>query len=115
MGGKYRPPKSHRFNPENQTVSDRRRFRESRNELERIRRNNQKVKLDELRAVLPFPDIDDKTSLTSILEKAREYINVLEQRIVELQNVINNFNNNNNKGNEENIQLSLCTPTQNHN
>ena len=63
----------------------RKRIRDNHNELERVRRNNQKAQLDTLRLALPFQDMDDKASMVSIFIRAREYIGMLEQRIIELQ------------------------------
>lgn len=63
----------------------RKRIRDNHNELERARRNNQKAQLEALRLALPFQDMDEKASMVSIFIRAREYIGMLEQRIVELQ------------------------------
>ena len=63
----------------------RKRIRDNHNELERVRRNNQKAQLEALRMALPFQDMDDKASMVSIFVRAREYIRMLEQRIIELQ------------------------------
>lgn len=63
----------------------RKRVRDNHNELERVRRNTQKAQLDALRVVLPFQDMDDKASMVSIFVRAREYIGMLEHRIMELQ------------------------------
>lgn len=63
----------------------RKRVRDNHNELERVRRNNQKAQLDALRMALPFQDMDEKASMVSIFIRAREYIGMLEQRIIELQ------------------------------
>lgn len=63
----------------------RKRIRDNHNELERVRRNNQKAHLEALRMALPFQDMDEKASMVSIFIRAREYIGMLEQRIIELQ------------------------------
>ncbi len=63
----------------------RKRVRDNHNELERARRNNQKAQLEALRMALPFEDMDDKASMVSIFVRAREYIGMLEYRIMELQ------------------------------
>lgn len=63
----------------------RKRIRANHNELERVRRNNQKLQLDMLRKALPFHDMDDKASMVSIIVRAREYIEMLESRVSELQ------------------------------
>lgn len=63
----------------------RKRIRDNHNELERVRRNNQKAHLEALRMALPFQDMDAKASMVSIFIRAREYIGMLEQRIIELQ------------------------------
>lgn len=63
----------------------RKRIRDNHNELERVRRNNQKAQLEALRMALPFQDMDEKASMVSIFIRAREYIVMLEQRIIELQ------------------------------
>lgn len=63
----------------------RKRIRDNHNELERVRRNNQKAQLEALRMALPFQDMDEKASMVSIFIRAREYIGMLEQRIMELQ------------------------------
>ena len=63
----------------------RKRIRDNHNELERNRRNNQKAHLEALRMALPFQDMDEKASMVSIFIRAREYIGMLEQRIIELQ------------------------------
>lgn len=63
----------------------RKRVRDNHNELERVRRNNQKAQLEALRMALPFQDMDEKASMVSIFIRAREYIGMLEQRIIELQ------------------------------
>lgn len=66
----------------------RKRIRDNHNELERIRRNNQKAHLDALRRSLPFADMDDRASMVSIFIRAREYIEMLERRVFELQNLL---------------------------
>ena len=63
----------------------RKRIRDNHNELERIRRNNQKAQLDALRRALPFADMDDRASMVSIFIRSREYIEMLEKRVLELQ------------------------------
>lgn len=70
----------------------RKRIRDNHNELERVRRNNQKAQLEALRMALPFQDMDEKASMVSIFIRAREYIGMLEQRIVELQSEPGIFN-----------------------
>lgn len=70
---------------ENSEKPARKRVRDNHNELERVRRNNQKAQLEALRMALPFQDMDDKASMVSIFVRAREYIGMLEQRIIELQ------------------------------
>ncbi len=62
----------------------RKRIRDNHNELERIRRNTQKAHLDALRRALPFADMDDRSSMVSIFIRSREYIEMLEKRVVEL-------------------------------
>lgn len=64
---------------------NKKRVRDNHNELERVRRNHQKAQLEELRKALPFKDMDEKASMVSIFVRAREYIEMLEQRVVELQ------------------------------
>lgn len=71
--------------PENSGKPVRKRIRDNHNELERVRRNNQKAQLEALRMALPFQDMDDKASMVSIFIRAREYIGMLEHRIMELQ------------------------------
>lgn len=63
----------------------RKRIRDNHNELERARRTNQKAQLEALRMALPFQDMDEKASMVSIFVRAREYIGMLEQKIIELQ------------------------------
>jgi hypothetical protein len=66
----------------------RKRVRDNHNELERIRRTNQKAHLDALRLCLPYPDMDERASMVSIFIRGREYITALEQRIDELQRAL---------------------------
>lgn len=68
-----------------QNQPTRKRIRDNHNEMERARRNQQKAHLEALRVALPFQDMDEKASMVSIFIRAREYIGMLEQRIVELQ------------------------------
>jgi hypothetical protein len=79
---------SNRRNSKDSETSEkpaRKRVRDNHNELERVRRNNQKAQLEALRMALPFQDMDEKASMVSIFIRAREYIVMLEQRILELQ------------------------------
>lgn len=66
----------------------RKRIRDNHNELERIRRNHQKQQLEALRLSLPFTDMDERASMVAIITRSREYIELLEKRVDELQTLL---------------------------
>ncbi|TPX68490.1 hypothetical protein SpCBS45565_g03093 [Spizellomyces sp. 'palustris'] len=59
--------------------------RANHNELERKRRQHQKCKLEELKEAVPSLQTKDKPSTVVIMQKAKEYIDQLKRRIVELE------------------------------
>lgn len=69
-------------------VKVRKRIRNNHNELERIRRNHQKQQLEALRIALPFTDMDERASMVAIIARSREYIELLEKRVDELQTLL---------------------------
>lgn len=57
------------------------------NEIERRRRDNQRDKLDELRSVIPNIN-DSRPSMIGTLIRAKEYIEALQGRVLELERIL---------------------------